>query len=69
MKLVKEIAFEQLKAHRLWPDVKTKNQRTQNLYKSEGFIEEGILRECILYNDSYESLVVMLILKNEYIGN
>lgn len=67
LKLIKKIAFEQLNAHRLWLDVRHKNQRAQNLYKSEGFIEEGILRECILYNGSYESLIVMSILKNEYI--
>lgn len=68
LKLVKKVAFEQLNAHRLWLDVRYKNQRAQNLYKSEGFIEEGILRECILYNRNYESLIVMSILKNEYIN-
>ena len=66
LKLVKKVAFEQLNAHRLWLDVRYKNQRAQNLYKSEGFVEEGILRECILYNENYESLKVMSILKNEY---
>jgi RimJ/RimL family protein N-acetyltransferase len=66
LKLVKKVAFEQLNAHRLWLDVRHKNQRAQNLYKSEGFIEEGILRECVLYNENYESLIVMSILKNEY---
>lgn len=66
LKLVKKIAFERLNAHRLWIDVRYKNLRAQNLYKSEGFIEEGILRECILYNGNYESLIVMSILNNEY---
>jgi Acetyltransferases, including N-acetylases of ribosomal proteins len=66
LKLVKKVAFEQLNAHRLWLDVRYKNQRAQNLYKSEGFVEEGKLRECILYNENYESLIVMSILKNEY---
>jgi diamine N-acetyltransferase len=59
LKLVKKITFERLNAHRLWLDVRYKNQRAYSLYKSEGFIEEGILRECILYNESYESLIVM----------
>jgi RimJ/RimL family protein N-acetyltransferase len=59
LKLVKKVAFEQLNAHRLWLDVRYKNQRAQNLYKSERFVEEGILRECILYNDNYESIIVM----------
>lgn len=68
LKLVKKVAFEQLNAHRLWLDVRYKNQRAKNLYKSEGFVEEGILRECILYNKDYESLIVMSILRNEYIN-
>lgn len=66
LKIVKKVAFEQLNAHRLWLDVRFKNQRAQNLYKSEGFIEEGILRECVIYNGNYESLIVMSILESEY---
>jgi len=69
LKLVKKIAFEKLNAHRLWLDVRYRNHRAQNLYKSQGFIEEGILRECILYNGNYESLIVMSILKSEYTDN
>ncbi|GFP76273.1 GNAT family N-acetyltransferase [Clostridium fungisolvens] len=65
LKLIKKVAFEKLNAHRLWLDVRYKNQRAQRIYKSEGFVEEGILRECILYNQNYESLIVMSILKNE----
>ena len=67
LKLIKMIAFEELKAHRLWLDVREKNERAQNLYKSEGFIEEGILRECILHEGVYESLIMMSILESEYI--
>lgn len=66
LQLVKKIAFEQLHAHRLWLDVRDKNQRAQRLYKSEGFTKEGLLRECILYNGNYESLIVMSILEDEY---
>jgi RimJ/RimL family protein N-acetyltransferase len=66
LKLIKKVAFEGLNAHRLWLDVRYKNQRAQRLYKSEGFLEEGILRECILYDKNYESLIVMSILKSEY---
>lgn len=66
VKLIKKIVFEQLKAHRLWLDVRYKNHRAQNLYQSEGFLREGVLRECVLYNGSYESLIIMSILENEY---
>ncbi|MGG7097100.1 GNAT family N-acetyltransferase [Clostridium sardiniense] len=66
LKLVKSLAFNDLKANRLWLDVRVKNIRAQNIYKSEGFKEDGVLRECIFYNNKYESLIVMSILKNEY---
>lgn len=66
LKAVKKIAFEQLRAHRLWLDVRYKNLKAQNLYRSEGFVQEGILRECIFHEGNYESLIVMSILENEY---
>lgn len=66
LRLIKEISFKQLKAHRLWLDVRYKNIRAQNLYKSQGFTEDGILRDSIFYNGNYESLIVMSILENEY---
>ncbi len=66
MKLIKKIIFEQSDAHRLWLDVRYKNHRAQRLYQSEGFIREGVLRECILYNQNYESLIVMSLLRAEY---
>lgn len=66
LRLVKKLAFETLKAHRLWLDVREHNTRARTLYRSEGFTEEGVLRECILYKASYESLVVMSMLEVEY---
>lgn len=64
--LIKELSFEKLMAHRLWLDVRLKNKKAQEVYKSQGFKEEGILRECILYDNEYESLIVMSILQKEY---
>lgn len=69
LKLIKDFSFNDLKAHRLWLDVRLRHKIAQELYKSEGFKEEGILRECILYNNQYESIVIMSILSNEYINN
>jgi diamine N-acetyltransferase len=56
------LAFGSLKAHRLWLDVKSTNSRARSLYLSEGFIEEGTMRECLLGNNGFESLVLMSIL-------
>lgn len=64
---VKNFAFNECQAHRLWLDVKTFNSRAQHLYMSEGFKVEGTLRECIKSGDHYDSLTVMSILKSEYI--
>jgi diamine N-acetyltransferase len=65
LRLVKKMAFEKLGAHRLWLDVREKNIRAQYVYKSQGFKEEGKLRESIIYNGKYESLIVMSILETE----
>jgi RimJ/RimL family protein N-acetyltransferase len=65
IKLIKKIAFEKFKAHRLWLDVKVKNHIAQRLYESQGFIKEGVLRECLLSNNKYDSLVIMSLLKDK----
>lgn len=69
LRLAKKIAFEQLDAHRLWLDVRERNLLAQGLYKSEGFQEEGVLRECILLEGEYQSLIVMSLLAEEYYGS
>lgn len=63
---VKKLAFEKIKAHRLWLDVKETNARARHLYEAEGFITEGFLRECLKTDGNYESLVVMSMLRGEY---
>jgi diamine N-acetyltransferase len=66
LELVKRMAFEELSAHRLWLDVKEHNLRAKHVYEAEGFIVEGILRECLKTGDKFESLVVLSMLKREY---
>ncbi|MBM7613785.1 GNAT family N-acetyltransferase [Alkaliphilus hydrothermalis] len=65
LRLMKRLAFQELDGHRLWLDVRCSNDRAHNLYKSEGFKDEGILRDCVLYNGKYESIIMMSILENE----
>ena len=64
------MAFRDLRAHRFWLDVKASNARAQGLYASEGFLEEGRLRESVRVRldgaDGYDSLVVMSMLDREY---
>ena len=67
LKAVKHLAFVDMNAHRLWLDVKSRNSRARHLYKSEGFSEEGVMRECILdASGEFESLMLMSMLRNEY---
>ncbi|MFD3257563.1 GNAT family N-acetyltransferase [Paenibacillus lentus] len=63
---IKKWVFEDLKAHRLWLDVKVTNRRAKGTYEAEGFTLEGTLRECVKNGESYESLHIMSILKSEY---
>lgn len=66
VRLLKQMAFRDLKAHRFWLDVKTLNTRALALYASEGFVEEGRLRESVRAGDGWDSLVVMSMLDREY---
>lgn len=66
LRAIKAHCFSELKAHRLWLDVKVFNERAKSLYESEGFIVEGVLRDCIKSDDGYESLAVLSILENEF---
>jgi diamine N-acetyltransferase len=71
VRLLKAMAFRDLKAHRFWLDVKALNARALALYASEGFVEEGRLRESVRIGDgadAYDSLVVMSLLDREYQG-
>jgi diamine N-acetyltransferase len=66
IRLLAQMAFRDLGAHRFWLDVKSRNDRALALYRSEGFVEEGRLRESVKTSDGYDSLVVMSMLAGEY---
>ena len=66
LRAVMRMAFEEHGAHRLWLDVKPHNARARALYASEGFREEGVLRDALWSGDRFESLVVMAILRPEW---
>jgi RimJ/RimL family protein N-acetyltransferase len=66
VRLLTQMAFRDLGAHRFWLDVKSKNERAQALYRSEGFVEEGRLRDSVRTADGFDSLIVMSMLEAEY---
>ena len=63
---VMEKAFGEFGAHRLWLDTYSDNSRAQHVYRSAGFSQEGVMRECKKWGDEYRSLVLMSILESEY---
>jgi RimJ/RimL family protein N-acetyltransferase len=72
VRLLKQLAFRDLHAHRFWLDVMSLNARAMGLYASEGFVEEGRLREVVRLGvdptSGWDSLVVMSLLDREYRG-
>ncbi|MBD2519882.1 GNAT family N-acetyltransferase [Nostoc sp. FACHB-973] len=66
VQMIKQLAFETYKAHRLWLDVKVQNKLAQAVYKKSGFVVEGTLRECLKVEGKYDSLIIMSILQQEY---
>jgi diamine N-acetyltransferase len=59
-------AFQYHRAHRLWLDVFDTNTRARNLYAAYGFREEGAMREAVLRDGEYHTLVLMSLLDREY---
>ncbi len=66
LQLVKILCFEKLKIHRLWLDVYDDNERAYKLYESEGFLQEGLLRDKFKTETGYRSQRVYSILESEY---
>ena len=58
--------FADHSAHRLWLDVKPHNERALALYRSAGFVEEGLLRDALFHDGRFESLIVMSVLRPEW---
>lgn len=63
---VKALAFDTLGYHRLWLDVLASNQRAQTLYRQEGFVVEGVLRDSWKTASGYEDMLIMSMLAPEY---
>ncbi|WP_042161275.1 GNAT family N-acetyltransferase [Paenibacillus gorillae] len=66
MKSIVEWAFEKTAAHRIWLDLMDFNQRARHIYESIGFVYEGTLRDSYFNGESYESMIVMSVLRHEY---
>ena len=63
-----EHGFNNLNLNRIYLYVLTENKRAQAVYKSVGFKEEGILRQAIFKSGNYKDLILMSILKTEFMS-
>jgi len=68
LRMAKKVAFDDLGAHRFWLDVRDYNTRAQALYRSEGFVIDGELREAVRTAGGFESLIVMSMLHHEFLA-
>ncbi len=66
IQLLQAYAFDILRAHRLWLDVKETNLRARHVYRAQGFLVEGTLRESFKIDSVFESLMIMSTLEQEY---
>ena len=66
-KLILGYAFQGINLRRIYLRVSESNTKALHLYESCGFIKEGVLREHFWINGQYQNIVLLGILKNEYI--
>lgn len=64
--LILNYAFFELNLNRIYLTVKMDNTSAYNLYKSIGFVQEGIQREAVYKNGKYNNMIMMSLLKYEY---
>lgn len=66
MGLIKELAFEDLGAERLWLDVVENNLRAQHVYELAGFKRGGFASKCHGDGSDNQKLVIMSLSRSAY---
>jgi RimJ/RimL family protein N-acetyltransferase len=61
--------FEDLNLYRIFLSVLAKNQRAIHVYEKMGFVHEGIMRKSMYKQGVFEDLLIMSMLKEEYVKN
>ncbi len=65
-RLTLAFGFFKLGLNRVFLKVLKENERAIHIYKKLGFVEEGLLRECVFKNNAFRDQYVMAILKSEF---
>jgi len=66
--LLLEYAFDHMNLNRIYLEVFADNTRAVSLYKSLGFLEEGLLREHVFADGRYCDVSILGILREEYLA-
>jgi RimJ/RimL family protein N-acetyltransferase len=65
VRLVKQLAFQELQVERLWLTVRGHNVRAQRLYESAGFLREEPRQRCTQVSAGVKPGIVMSMLRGE----
>jgi RimJ/RimL family protein N-acetyltransferase len=68
MSLLVRHCFDTLNFNRAYLQVYAGNLRAKRSYEKAGFVEEGILREAVYKNGSYDDVIIMSVLRSEWIA-
>lgn len=68
VRLLLDFAFKDLNLHRVYLHVFSTNSAAIRVYEKVGFVHEGVLRKAAHINGEYVDVMVMGILRNEYVG-
>jgi RimJ/RimL family protein N-acetyltransferase len=66
--LILKYAFHELNLNRIFLTVREDNINAIKLYKKVGFKEEGLLRQQVYNNNKYINMIIMSILKDEFLN-
>jgi ribosomal-protein-alanine N-acetyltransferase len=64
--LLLDLAFQQLRLHRIATYVHASNLPSLNMVRELGFTDEGILRDACFFNGHYEDVNIVGMLSNEW---
>ena len=68
MSLLVHHCFETLNFNRVYLRVYAENLRAKRAYEKAGFVEEGRLREAVYKNGKYDDVIIMSVLRAEWIA-
>ncbi len=58
--------FQNLGAHRMWPDVLPNNIRAQHVYRKLGFKQEGRIREALFLDGQHHDMLLLELLARDW---